>query len=1377
MRRQNDQLFALSGSTGLFPVSSRVNHSSLHTVPEPPIPKEQWRGSLMFQSRGPGAEGPGRQVGPKPGIHPTRTSKVTDKSSAVAAKDFWKDMISRPERKDRATKPIMDQRPKGDHRQFIEVSEERCEEKRPPRIEPLSVPIRRRKSIGADYEAHTQGEGKGLEQQRSTLGVNGRGNLQDKQARLPPNLGARKPDLPSGPPFAPLSLKAPDGLRILPSQLTDQRTTQLSLEGGRPSALVSRLLHPQLQGEVAEGFPQTGLRTARSVGAQMVQDQPTIRLSYWKLASMQSTPPAPIARPLSFPQTNPQTPAEPKPSARPVATSDLPQRRKDQDGGPPLETRDRWEFLGFKRNAEPKRSPSPRCQTVLKQEKSGTKENGGTGFPLAGLDMVPPENPGKMKAKSGTGGEDMRLGEETVRKEGAVLKDRNGRLAGRCHPQRPLMDVPATEQERRPTQIVNQKQNSLSCAPSWSLCRKEEVPFASMKECPPFSSAIKVTNPLWGGECFVNLDGLPLMAKEGIPCHRLPFQSLLSKKRRGYIQTNPIAWGYGEVALGIPWGNELFIISVPFSNLEISKIKEAMGNTLTLNYWPFDCQHALLLSRCRSGGTLSNTLSAWLKFIAANTKVHTICHVGGHEGAVIGKVAADCRLRLRTKNIPALGGHKPSWTLCEKFGSICSLHGNSTRFMREKGLSPFMHCPLAEITAIYCNELSTFFNTKKEMNEGGKVLGLAGASPSMSFSETGRPRNTQKPNSMVEPQLKLYYPQRFEWLEHDWKAVEVPPEALKQDGAQGRPRRKRGRKRWELKKKDANPGGYERSVPEDNGCEDPRVLRLGGPLRKQPSPPPFLQDPRLKGLPKQCNLPCGKNIWRPEVFQPERCRSEPTLTDLRPTWLVDPGSSGAPPCVGASAKPSPVCNLIGNHRNCRNGRRCTSLDGIVHEEEVFAPLLPKTLLPDHLLESRGGKLNTARSQPAVAQTRTHVGAGSKVKEPEEEVGGTKTPGKAIPVNNEGTDTLSERFDRMRMSKVGTLNPADHLLAGRVFSGGRSPVGRRKDDTVGERETRKDEQAMTISDGLIKDMMTTSSEDTQDNHRVKGSAAHQEGCGAESATQGDPQAVSNVPVPVGDPGPGATPRPSLEHASKDQESRLEGTTTEGGRFAQSPPSMTTIQESSVSASKPPQAATESNESSDLLSEEGAVEIPPRPTRNFLSRVLSAVVGSTFGNMDEQHEAVMVPNPDETQSEENHHFGEDRPEGNHADAGPNTEDGTMTRRSGEDVFSRRRCRTKNSEVLEKGKDNDKAARTGSHGERMRTDSIDGQMEILREVLLRKHKSDRIPISHKGIVDWGKIHIEVKNELYSLGKVSGKMDAFVTRQDVGSVSLEEICGKTKP
>ena len=55
----------------------------------------------------------------------------------------------------------------------------------------------------------------------------------------------------------------------------------------------------------------------------------------------------------------------------------------------------------------------------------------------------------------------------------------------------------------------------------------------------------------------------------------------------------------------------------------------------------------------------------------------------------------------------------------------------------------------------------------------------------------------------------------------------------------------------------------------------------------------------------------------------------------------------------------------------------------------------------------------------------------------------------------------------------------------------------------------------------------------------------------------------------------------------------------------------------------------------------------------------------------------------------------------------------------------------------------------------DSLEGQMEVLRGIMIKKMGSDKIPLS-KGKVDWSKIHFDVKNELYSLGKMAGKLDS---------------------
>ena len=82
----------------------------------------------------------------------------------------------------------------------------------------------------------------------------------------------------------------------------------------------------------------------------------------------------------------------------------------------------------------------------------------------------------------------------------------------------------------------------------------------------------------------------------------------------------------------------------------------------------------------------------------------------------------------------------------------------------------------------------------------------------------------------------------------------------------------------------------------------------------------------------------------------------------------------------------------------------------------------------------------------------------------------------------------------------------------------------------------------------------------------------------------------------------------------------------------------------------------------------------------------------------------------------------------------------------------------------------------GEKGTPDSFDGQVATLREILLRKTKSERIPITPTGVIDWGKIHYDVKNELERLTKISGRLDAFITTEMVDSVPLEDIFGKPR-
>lgn len=76
---------------------------------------------------------------------------------------------------------------------------------------------------------------------------------------------------------------------------------------------------------------------------------------------------------------------------------------------------------------------------------------------------------------------------------------------------------------------------------------------------------------------------------------------------------------------------------------------------------------------------------------------------------------------------------------------------------------------------------------------------------------------------------------------------------------------------------------------------------------------------------------------------------------------------------------------------------------------------------------------------------------------------------------------------------------------------------------------------------------------------------------------------------------------------------------------------------------------------------------------------------------------------------------------------------------------------------------------------SDTIEVQMMSLKQALRRTSRSERIPIK-KGMVDWSRVHADVKNELYQLTKISHRIDTFVTDSNVESVSVEDIFGKPK-
>ena len=74
----------------------------------------------------------------------------------------------------------------------------------------------------------------------------------------------------------------------------------------------------------------------------------------------------------------------------------------------------------------------------------------------------------------------------------------------------------------------------------------------------------------------------------------------------------------------------------------------------------------------------------------------------------------------------------------------------------------------------------------------------------------------------------------------------------------------------------------------------------------------------------------------------------------------------------------------------------------------------------------------------------------------------------------------------------------------------------------------------------------------------------------------------------------------------------------------------------------------------------------------------------------------------------------------------------------------------------------------------DSLEGQTEILRNLMVRKMGTDKV-LLRNGRVDWSKIHHDVKTELHSLNKVASKLDHvnLKTAPENSEISWEEITG----
>ena len=121
----------------------------------------------------------------------------------------------------------------------------------------------------------------------------------------------------------------------------------------------------------------------------------------------------------------------------------------------------------------------------------------------------------------------------------------------------------------------------------------------------------------------------------------------VGRKGSGYSQGFPCAWAFGEVAASFPWRGETFVISMPFSNLRVENFRKALEGPLSINMWSCEHQHALLQSRCDEGRPLQEVLENLLQFLIRDLEVDTINFVGGHEGQMLGSVAAKMGLKVK----------------------------------------------------------------------------------------------------------------------------------------------------------------------------------------------------------------------------------------------------------------------------------------------------------------------------------------------------------------------------------------------------------------------------------------------------------------------------------------------------------------------------------------------------------------------------------------------------------------------------------------------------------------------------------------------------------------------------------------------------------
>ena len=676
---------------------------------------------------------------------------------------------------------------------------------------------------------------------------------------------------------------------------------------------------------------------------------------------------------------------------------------------------------------DPRRDLRGREQT---EERSERME--GMGTTLADLGRFHSRGDGLPRSRKWKGNDDeeeMCMKEDSEEADNQQLKPKyiNGVRSGRG----PMMG--SVRDQLREGRMDGRKGDG-----GWQRCQREETPFAKLRGCPAFTEAVVIKDPGWGDTTFADIDGLTFKIKNGTPRNKIPFQYAISKTGVAYKMDFPCAWGYGELALGIPWRGEIFIVSVPFSNMGLHEVRNEMNKSIFLNDWAFQCKHALILNECGKGRPLRDTILEWTRFLRNQLGIHTICHVGGHEGGLFGRIAAQNGIDIRTKAIKSFEGMKPDWEFCEAVNGQCQLHGQRTRFMIEKDLSPFMHCPKVELMTIYCSK------RRKEKEDVARDKGASLAVPRAISDAKG------------------YWPQRFEWLEHDWKYVEVPKELLGKEewdiswnrrrwGGGGRGRRQTRKKtEWERGWSGSLIGGGNHAIGGKRADEDDRGKRNGwcGSLMGV--------EPGGKGVEKvkekargDCRIDnvCERNEERQDQ-EKVNDNVDAGIVDLRKRRME--GVWAPPPCIGERAIP----RIENEPPKVASLRRCQSADGAIRDEVVFAPLLPRSLLQE-AVTSQG---NVHEKEGNCLPKRK---GGERKASPKS---GTSGGGKDGSRSDEQKETTSQRFERLRTSRIGILNPREHPLACRLFEGDQSLNNKKagKGNTRG----RNEEEAVADLQGIV-----------------------------------------------------------------------------------------------------------------------------------------------------------------------------------------------------------------------------------------------------------------------------------------------------------------------